>query len=82
MSNKTLTITDNRTGKTFDFEIKDGSCGPAVADLTSFYDKTGMFVYDPGFKSTSVKEIKKYDRAIFLKKYIEFIKSLKKSDLT
>ena len=53
MSNKTLTITDNRTGKTFDFEIKNGSCGPAVADLTTFYDKTGMFVYDPGFKSTA-----------------------------
>ena len=53
MSKKTLTITDNRTGKTFDFEIKNGSCGPAVADLTTFYDKTGMFVYDPGFKSTA-----------------------------
>ena len=22
-------------------------------DLTSFYDKTGMFVYDPGFTSTA-----------------------------
>ena len=53
MNKKTLTITDNRTGKSFDFDIKNGSCGPAVADLTSFYDKTGMFVYDPGFKSTA-----------------------------
>ena len=38
--------------------MKDGSCGPAVADLSSFYEKTGMFVYDPGFKSTASCESK------------------------
>lgn len=53
MTKKTLTIKDNRSGKLFEFDIKKGSCGPDVADLTSFYEKTGMFVYDPGFKSTA-----------------------------
>ena len=53
MKKKTLTIKDNRNGKTYEFKVKDGSCGPAVADLSSFYEETGMFVYDPGFKSTA-----------------------------
>ena len=54
MKKKTLTIKDNRNGKVYEFDVKDGSCGSAVADLSSFYEKTGMFVYDPGFKSTVV----------------------------
>ena len=41
---KTLTVKDNRNGKIYEFDVKDGSCGPAVADLSSFYEKTGMFV--------------------------------------
>ncbi|MFL2661741.1 MAG: citrate synthase [Alphaproteobacteria bacterium] len=53
MKKKTITVKDNRNGKIYEFSIKDGSSGPAVADLTSFYEKTGMFVYDPGFKSTA-----------------------------
>ena len=53
MTKKTLTIKDNRSGKIYEFDIKKGSCGPDVADLTRFYEKTGMFVYDPGFKSTA-----------------------------
>ena len=44
MTKKTLTIKDNRNGKIYEFDVKDGSCGPAVADLSSFYEKTGMFV--------------------------------------
>ena len=53
MKKKTITFKDNRNGKSYEFKIKDGSCGPSVADLTSFYEKTGMFLYDPGFKSTA-----------------------------
>jgi citrate synthase len=53
MKKKTITIKDNRNDKLYEFKIKDGSCGPSVADLTTFYDKTGMFLYDPGFKSTA-----------------------------
>tara|TARA_B100000686_G_C16787096_1_gene975974 strand:- start:1989 stop:3323 length:1335 start_codon:yes stop_codon:yes gene_type:complete len=53
MKKNSITITDNRTGKNFEFNIKNGSCGSAVADLSSFYSKTGMFLYDPGFTSTA-----------------------------
>ena len=50
---KSITIIDNRNGKKFEFSVKPGSYGPDVADLTTFFSKTGMFVYDPGFTSTA-----------------------------
>ena len=53
MKKNTITITDNRNGKKYDFNIKKGTSGPVVADLTSFYKKTGMFLYDPGYTSTA-----------------------------
>ena len=54
MKNKnTITVVDNRNNNKFEFKIKKGSFGPDVADLTAFYSKTGMFVYDPGFTSTA-----------------------------
>ncbi len=53
MKKKTLTVIDNSNGKHYNFNIKVGSCGPTVADLSSFYEQTGMFIYDPGFKSTA-----------------------------
>ena len=39
--------------KKHNFRIKKGSSGPDVVDLTSFFAKTGMFIYDPGFTSTA-----------------------------
>ena len=54
MKNKdTITVVDNRNNNKFEFKIKKGSFGPDVVDLTAFYSKTGMFVYDPGFTSTA-----------------------------
>ena len=53
MKKKTITIVDNRNGNHYEFNIKDGSYGPPVVDLDSFYNKTGLFVYDPGFTSTA-----------------------------
>ena len=50
---KNITIINNNTGEKFSFPIKNGSCGPQVVDLELFYEKTGMFVYDPGFTSTA-----------------------------
>lgn len=49
----TVTITDNSTGKSYDFPILEGSVGPKVIDIRSFYADTGMFTYDPGFTSTA-----------------------------
>ncbi len=49
----TVSIIDNRDGKTYEFEILSPSVGPDVVDIRSFYQQTGMFTYDPGFTSTA-----------------------------
>jgi len=51
--NGTMTLTDNSTGKTWDFPVLEGSVGPKVMDVRSLYAKTGMFTYDPGFMATA-----------------------------
>jgi citrate synthase len=48
----TVTVTDNATGKSFEFPVMEGTMGPRVVDIRSFYAETGMFTYDPGFTST------------------------------
>ena len=53
MKDKSITVIDNRNGKKHKFKIRSGSDGPDVVDLASFYSKTGMFVFDPGFTSTA-----------------------------
>ncbi len=54
MSNEknSVTLVDNRTGKSYEYPILDGSTGPSVVDIRKFYAETGMFTYDPGFTST------------------------------
>ena len=51
--NNTFTMTDNRTGKSYEFDILDGTRGPSVVDISSFYGQTGMFTYDQGYTSTA-----------------------------
>jgi len=60
MSNEknTVTLVDNRTGKSYEYPILDGSTGPSVVDIRKFYADTGMFTYDPGFTSTGSCESK------------------------
>lgn len=60
MSNnkKTFTLTDNRTGATYEYPIVDGTRGPSVVDIRTFYKDTGMFTYDPGYTSTASCESK------------------------
>lgn len=53
MSKDTITVTDNRTNESYEFDIIDGTRGPSVVDISSFYKKTGMFTYDEGFTSTA-----------------------------
>ncbi len=48
----TVTVTDNRTGKSFDLPILSGSMGPEVIDVRKLYGDQGFFTYDPGFTST------------------------------
>ena len=49
----TMTMTDNRTGKSYEFDIKDATRGPSVVDISSFYAQTGMFTFDNGYTSTA-----------------------------
>jgi len=49
----TVTLTDNRTGKTYEFDILHPSVGPDVVDIRKLFAQTGMFTYDPGFTSTA-----------------------------
>ena len=49
----TISLTDNRNGKKYEFEILNPSVGPDVIDIRSLYQQTGMFTYDPGFTSTA-----------------------------
>lgn len=53
---KTVTLTDNETGKQYEFPILDGTTGPRVIDIRKLYGETGMFTYDPGFTSTAACE--------------------------
>jgi len=53
MEKDSITITDNRNGKQFDFPILHPTIGPSVANISSFYKDTGMFTYDRGFTSTA-----------------------------
>ena len=53
MSKNTMTLTDNRNGKTYELPILDGTVGPSVVDISTFYKKTGMFTFDRGYTSTA-----------------------------
>ncbi|MCP5141130.1 MAG: citrate synthase [Gammaproteobacteria bacterium] len=53
MSQKTVTLTDNQTGKSIELPIVEGTHGPPAIDVSSLYRETGFFTYDPGFLSTA-----------------------------
>ncbi|WP_373001809.1 citrate synthase [Sulfurimonas sp.] len=53
MSKNTMTLTDNRNGKTYELPILDGTVGPSVVDISTFYKETGMFTFDRGYTSTA-----------------------------
>ncbi len=51
MTNKTAKLTIGN--ESWDFDVLDGTTGPQVIDISSLYQKTGRFTYDPGFTSTA-----------------------------
>ncbi|QCD51821.1 citrate synthase [Campylobacter sp. RM16192] len=53
MSN-TVTLTDNRNGKSYEFPILQGTMGPDVIDISTFFTDTGMFTFDRGYTSTAM----------------------------
>ena len=50
----TVTLTDNRNGKSYDFPILRGTMGPDVIDISTFFSDTGMFTFDRGYTSTAM----------------------------
>ena len=53
MSEHTVTITDNKTGKQLELPVRQSTQGPCAVDIGRFYREMGFFTYDPGFLSTA-----------------------------
>jgi len=53
MKKNTVTLTNNNTGKSYEYTIFDAARGPSVLDIRTFFNDTGMFTYDPGYTSTA-----------------------------
>ncbi|HUF53552.1 MAG TPA: citrate synthase [Dehalococcoidia bacterium] len=54
MSNESLTVTDNRTGRTYELAINDGAVpASAFRDIKVDDEDFGLMVYDPGFGNTA-----------------------------
>jgi len=56
--NQSFTLTDNRSGESYQLPIIQGSTGPDVIDVRKLYAETDCFTYDPGFTSTGSCESK------------------------
>lgn len=53
MAQKTVTVTDNSTGKSIELPLLEGVSGPPVVDISTLYAEMGLFTLDPGFTSTA-----------------------------
>ena len=54
MSAETLTVTDNRTGRTYELPIEDGAVSAmALRQIKASEDDFGLVTYDPGLKNTA-----------------------------
>lgn len=49
----TVTIIDNQTNQSYEFDVLPSTRGPSVVDISTFYSKSGKFMYDNGFSSTA-----------------------------
>ncbi len=48
-----VTVTDNRSGRSYELPVLDGQVGPSVIDIRKLYAESGFFTFDPGFTSTA-----------------------------
>jgi citrate synthase len=53
MDEKHLLLSDPESGKTVALPVRVGTEGAPAVDVSSLYQKMGMFTYDPGFFSTA-----------------------------
>ncbi|MDH4129233.1 MAG: citrate synthase, partial [Spirochaetota bacterium] len=58
MGQDTVTVIDNRTGKSVDLPLIHGTTGPSLIDVRNLYKELGYFTYDPGFTATGSCESK------------------------
>ncbi|MDJ0942087.1 MAG: citrate synthase [Kiloniellales bacterium] len=57
-SPRTVTVTDNSTGQSWELPVHEAVLGPAVVDVRQLYGTAGYFTFDPGFTSTGSCESK------------------------
>ncbi len=50
---RTVTLTDNATGKSYELPVMKSAGGPDVIDIRRLYAETGLFTFDPGYTSTA-----------------------------
>lgn len=53
MPKDTMTLTNNITNESYEYDILHASRGPSVVDIRTFFADSGMFTYDPGFTATA-----------------------------
>lgn len=58
MADRTVTVTDNATGKKVNLPVLDGTNGPSTIDIGALYKELGYFTYDPGYVATASCESK------------------------
>ncbi len=49
----TITLTNNETKESFDFDLIDCNRGPKAVDFSKLFERTNIFSYDPGYGSTA-----------------------------
>ncbi len=49
----TITLTNNATKESFDFELIECTRGPKAVDFSKLFERTNIFSYDPGYGSTA-----------------------------
>lgn len=49
----TITLTNNQTNESFEFELIDCNRGPQAVDFSKLFERTNIFSYDPGYGSTA-----------------------------
>ncbi|MGD2055635.1 MAG: citrate synthase [Gammaproteobacteria bacterium] len=53
MSEETITVIDNKTGRRVELPLRKSTQGPDAVDMNRFLKEIGYFSYDPGFLSTA-----------------------------
>lgn len=53
MSNNTITLTNNSTGESFNFDLINCTRGPKAINFSKLFQTAKLFSYDPGYGSTA-----------------------------